>query len=416
MEPQIGRAAKAGPKPPPRAGAPVGERSPRRRAVPTMAPPSSRLLAMKRDGGQASHELLDDPGRMRSIDVGGMLARLAGLPSQLEQAWECGRGAAVAAAGAIDKVVLCGMGGSAIGADLLTAWLGDRLTVPLLVSRTASVPAFLDPSTLAVVCSYSGNTGETLAACEQACGSGALVACVCSNGELERRARGANLPLVSIPPGSPPRAAVAFTTIATLQLLNRAGVAPDCGSEVAQAAAWLSGRVHEYGPEFPLHLNPAKRLAVDLFGKLVVVYGSQGRLDGVARRWAGQFSENAKQLSFSGSIPEMTHNEIVGWMGRLAAQADLAAVFLQDSDDLPSVQAQSRFTRELLGERVACLQAPTVEAPWPCRLWDLVLLGDYASVYLAFLNGEDPTPVRAIDSLKERMKELEDVASLEKGK
>ncbi len=371
---------------------------------------------MKRDGGQVSHETLDDPGKLLAADAGGMLSLLTGLPSQLEDAWECGRGQRIISSASIDKVVVCGMGGSAIGADLLSAWLGPRLTIPLLVSRDASAPSFVDRSTLAVVCSYSGNTGETLAAFERALASEATVVCVSSNGELERRARQANLPLVSIPSGFPPRAAVGFTTIATLRLLNRAGVAPDCRSEVAQTAAWLRARLPEYAPEAPLYGNPAKRLARQLRGKLVMVYGSQGRLEPVARRWAGQFCENSKQLSFSGAIPEMTHNEIVGWMGRLARRDDLGVVFLDDVDDLPSVQAQSRFTRELLEGQVFSARVAAVEAPWSCRLWDLVLLGDFVSVYLAFLNGEDPTPVGAIDQLKQRMKSTQDGDAVETGK
>ena len=267
--------------------------------------------------------MLDDAAACRGRDARGMLEMIDRLPEQLEEALDCVAAGTVPEGGRFDDAVVCGMGGSAIGGDLVRAWLGARLAGPLAIHRGPLPPAHLGPRSLALVCSYSGDTRETLAAFEAARGSGARVVCLSSDGELEERARQTGCGFVRLPAGLPPRAAVAFTTLPLAGLLFQAGLTVDAGDEIRAAAAWLKGRRRRCAIGTPTARNPAKQLAERLEGRLPVFYGSQERLSAVAVRWAGQFSENAKHLSFAGALPEMTHNDVVGWRHPASARERL---------------------------------------------------------------------------------------------
>lgn len=347
---------------------------------------------------------LDDADACRRLDKRGMLEAASRLPEQLELALSCAAPGRVARREGVDNVLVCGMGGSAIGGDLVKAWLGPRLSVPLQIHRGPLPPAHIGPRSLVVACSCSGDTRETLEAFSKALQADARIVCLSCGGRLEQRARENRIPFVRIPAGLAPRAAVAFTTVPIGVLLHQAGLAPAPAGEVRKAAAFLKSRRGLYAVDAPIRDNPAKQLAMRLRGRVPVIYGSLDRLSPVAARWAGQFSENAKQLSFSGSLPEMTHNDVVGWKRPAAVLERMTAVFLRDRDDPPPIGAQADLLVRQFGSTVECAERWTVQdAPWPARLWDLLWLGDHASLFLAFLNGEDPTPVEAIDRLKKAM-------------
>ncbi len=349
--------------------------------------------------------LLDDAAACRRCDKGGMLETLGLLPEHLERSLALTASGVAPIADRIDHVLVCGMGGSAIGGDLVQAWLGSGLKAPLAVHRGPAPPGPIGPRTLVLVCSYSGDTRETLAAFERAWAAGARIVCVSCNGKLQQRARETGSGFAPIPGGMPPRAAVAFLTVTLALALHRSGLLADPADELRAVAAWLRTRRGLYGIENPASQNPAKRLAERLRGRVAVVHGAQDRLSAVATRWAGQFAENSKQWSFSRPVPEITHNDIVGWKHPAEALKFLSPVFLRDADDPPLVGLQIELLLDQFGSQVDCLEIWTAsDATWPARLWDLLWLGDYASVYLAFLNGEDPTPVQPIDRLKTAMK------------
>lgn len=352
-------------------------------------------------------ELLDNLQQIKQQDRHRMLEILERFGEQIEAAVEIGERAEIPFdRSAIQHILISGLGGSAIGGDFVRAYLGRNLSVPFHVNRDYSVPNFVGPSTLAFLCSYSGNTEETLSSFRQAREAGAQVICLTSNGELGRLGQEHGCPVVKIPGGYPPRTALGYSAMPLLRILSRLGFAPDLKNEIQDSLDLVRTKIRSYGPGSPLEKNSAKELAYRVHGHLPLIYGSQDRLEVVAVRWRGQFSENGKNLAYSSVLPEMNHNEIVGWNHPRELLALALPIFLRDREDHPRVQMRMEFTRDLLTQKAGTvLEYWTEGETWLERLWSLILLGDYASIYLAFLNGEDPTPVEVIESLKERLKQ-----------
>ncbi len=349
---------------------------------------------------------LDNPDDISKLDSREMLGVLRDFDGQLKDALALGEtftsGLDLRRPG---ELLFCGMGGSAVGADLIGAYLGRDLALPLQVCRGYDIPAFTGESTLAVVCSYSGNTEETLSCFHQLAATRAQIVCLTSGGELADLALGRGCPRLMIPPNMQPRAAIGFTVVPMLCLLAKAGLIGDRRAEILEMIETARFKSRDYGASTPAAENAAKRLAQKLQGKINVIHGSQGRLDAVARRWAAQLNENAKQLSYFTALPELTHNEIEGWRHPHESLGRLNAVFLDDRDDHPRIRLRGELMRAHL-ERRGCsvISIASADGSWAERLWGLVLLGDYASVYTALLNGEDPTPVEGIEELKRRMR------------
>ena len=352
--------------------------------------------------------MLDNPEELRSYDPQEMLSVLGCFDQQLEEALKIGEKAEVPAGGSvIQNILVSGVGGSAIGGDFLRAYLGRDLKVPLLVNRNYWIPGFVDSTTLVLICSYSGNTEEAISAFDEAHRAKANIICVTSNGDLKRRAQEHGYPYLRIPGGYPPRAALGYSTIPVLVILGRLGLVADHSQDVSRSLAWVRHRVQVYGPDCPTRENPAKELALRMYQHIPILYGSQDRLEMVAVRWRGQISENAKQLAYSSTLPEMNHNEIVGWKHPAVPLRKIVAIFLRDHEDHPRVQVRAELTRDLVAARSgSAFEYWTDGQSWLERLWTLILLGDYASVYLAFLNQENPTPVEVIEALKNRLKEF----------
>jgi glucose/mannose-6-phosphate isomerase len=255
-----------------------------------------------------------------------------------------------------------------------------------------------------VLCaSYSGNTEETLACYEASGMLGAHRIVVTSGGELARMARRDGVPVIPVAGGLQPRAAVAYMTIAALEVAWLCGAGPRLTTEVDVAAEHLEELVTEWGPDGS-DASESKVLARGLHGAIPVIAGS-GLTEAVAYRWKTQINENAKLPAFASELPELDHNEICGWSGA-AGIGRFAAVFLDDPDSHPRVRDRLELTEGLIRERghatfVARSRGQTrVE-----RVLSLVLLGDLVSLYLAVLRGVDPTPVDVIESLKSRLAE-----------
>jgi glucose/mannose-6-phosphate isomerase len=295
-------------------------------------------------------------------------------------------------------MIVAGMGGSAIGGALARAALGDRVSRPLGSARGYELPSWATPDAVVVCASYSGNTEETLACYEAAGALGATRVVVTSGGELADLARADGVPVIPVPGGFQPRAAVAYMTVAALEIAQLHGVAPCVHSELDVAAAHAEQLVEQWGPDSPEDSLP-KQLAFGLADAVPIIVGA-GPTAAVAYRWATQLNENAKVPAFAGELPEFDHNAIEGWDDG-DVPAGFATVFLDDSDLHPRLRQRIALTRELTGERVASSQV--VEATGDSateRVISLVLLGDLVSIYLAALRGQDPTPVGLIERLK----------------
>ncbi len=351
------------------------------------------------------------PARVAELDSGDMLGAIAALPCQLRDGYATARerlaGAFFGTFPAIppaapDGVVVCGMGGSAIGADLVFACLPD-LAVPASVVRGYELPAWAGPETLVVVISYSGETEESLACVAHARARGCAPVCIASGGRLAAFAATEGLPHVPVAGGGQPRAAVGSLSMPLLATLEAAGLCREHAGDVAAAATQLESDGVRLGADSDEPANAAKALARRLKGRLALVYGA-GPTAPVARRWKGQINENAKAPAFFNELSELDHNEIMGWTSLRQVTTSALAVFLDDEGAGPRLARRAGLTAleyEALG--VATEHVVSHGASPLARLFSLVQLGDYASCYLALLYGVDPTPVAAIERLKDRL-------------
>ncbi len=346
--------------------------------------------------------ILNDRETIVAGDPGGMLGHLEGFSSQLRVAAGIGEDCVISrSSSGISSVVVLGMGGSAIGGEFAQGYLYDRLRVPMQVVRNYRLPAHVGPDTLVITSSYSGNTEETLASYSEAVSRGAKPICFTTGGELTRRANEAGHDVIAIPPGLPPRAALGLSLVPLLKILGRLGLAPDATPEIDEGIEMAAELASEYGVAVRTDANLAKDLAEWLHGHVPVVYGSAPWVSVVATRWCGQFSENSKIVAHMNELPEMNHNEIVGWSAHSPLTDTARVVFLCDCDDHKRVARRIEITRESIAATGALVRSVESRgASRLARLLSLVILGDFASLYLAVLARADPTPVRPIDKLK----------------
>ncbi len=350
--------------------------------------------------------------RIAALDRADMLGAIAAMPRQLVAGYavarECLRAAFAAAADGRAApapptgLAVCGMGGSAIGADLVLATLPE-LPVPAAVVRGYRLPAWVGPQTLVVAVSYSGDTEETLACASSAVERGCAPVCVGSGGRLGALAEAKGLPLIKVPGGSQPRASLGSLATPLLATLADAGLCSDPQADVDEAAALLRSGCAELGPETPEQANPAKRLALRLRDHQAVVYGA-GLTVPAARRWKGQINENAKAPAFWNELPELNHNELMGWTSLPALTASTVAVFLEDERGDARLVRRTELTAAELSAHGVAVEREVARGRSPlARLFSLVQLGDYVSYYLALLYGVDPTPVAAIQDFKAKL-------------
>jgi glucose/mannose-6-phosphate isomerase len=336
------------------------------------------------------------------VDVAGHLADVLSMPEHLEDAlWRvesAGLGKALGPLDGVTPLLVCGMGGSAIGGDLAAAVLGDRMTRPLETVRGYGLPPWITPDSVVLCASYSGNTEETLACFEAAGVLGTTRIVATTGGLLADAARADGVPVIPLPAGLQPRAAVAYMLVSVLEVAAAAGAAPGLRTEIDAASAHLVELASEWGPDADSN-NLAKEIAQRAHHACVCVYGA-GPTAAVALRWKTEINENAKVPAFAAELPEADHNEIVGWESA-SSLAKFLAVFLEDSDQHPRVRQRIELTAKLVEPeaatvvRVASRGANRLE-----RVLSLVLLGDLVSVYLATLRDVDPSPVKVIERLK----------------
>ncbi len=346
--------------------------------------------------------MLNDVERMRALDRSGMLDTVGAFPDQL-------RHAAVLSEGvewpSLDPrhVVVAGMGGSGISGQILRDWAFDRLDVPVAVVNDYRLPRYCNNKTLVFVESYSGNTEETLACFEDAIMRGCSTVAITSGGELEARARQRGASLVVIPGDLPvPRAATAYLLVPLLVGMEAVGLAY-ATDELREAHTVLTALQKQLAPETPTDANPAKQLAHSLHGTIPVVYG-QGILSAAARRWRTQLNENPKMLARDDVFPECNHNDTPAWGG--SGNQDLfSVVLLRDAEEPQEVADRVELTQAIAfrSARITCEVRAQGEGAL-ARMLSTMYVGDYTSLYLAFLREMDPAPVEMIEDLKKALK------------
>jgi len=340
---------------------------------------------------------LDRPA-IAAVDSSGQLDDILGLPDQLRDALWRVDSAGLEPHDSPAGLVVAGMGGSAMGGALARAALGDHSSRPIFAARSYGLPPWSMPDATVLCASYSGDTEETLACFEAASALGTRRVVATTGGRLAELARAQDVPVIPLPGGFQPRAAIAYTTVAALEVAALCGAGPRVGTDIDVAASHAEQLVAEWGPDGPED-GLAKTIARALQGSVPLLAGS-GLTSPIAYRWKTQLNENAKVHAFAHELPELDHNEIVGWesaprLGRFSA------VFLEDVDMHPRIKSRIELTEELIAPhatatfRVQARGQTRVE-----RLVSLVLLGDLVSIYVAALDGTDPGPVQVIDRLK----------------
>ncbi|MFN3346365.1 MAG: bifunctional phosphoglucose/phosphomannose isomerase [Candidatus Bipolaricaulaceae bacterium] len=335
-----------------------------------------------------------DWGNLLVRDVGRMAEALRGFPEQVERALGLACRVPNSLQGFKNAVVL-GMGGSAIAGDILARFS----TVPVVTVRDYAIPAWVNADTLLIAISYSGETEETLSAFREGLRRTRRAVALTTGGALAALCEEQDVPWIPVPPGFQPRAALAFLLFPLLGCFARLGyVRENPTSVIAQLRKLRDACVPEQNE------NSAQDLAQTLVGKIPVVYGA-GVTAPVAYRWKTQINENAKQPAHWAELPELCHNEIVGYelAGKVFAQG--VVIFLRTSFDHPRVAKRVEILKEVLAARgLAFLEVwGEGETPLTQALW-LLYFGDWVSFYLALLNGVDPTPVQPIQELKRRLK------------
>ena len=302
------------------------------------------------------------------------------------------------------NIVVLGMGGSAIGGDLLSDYLADELSIPIVVIRGYDIPKFVDENSLVFAVSYSGNTEETLSALKRCLEAKARIIALTSGGKLAVLARENNFPVIKVPAGIQPRAAISYLFFPILKALERLGLTKERNEEIEETHNILQELSREYGAKSPLNNNLAKKVALGLYQHLPLVYGSEGLLEAVAMRWKTQINENSKWPCFWNVFPELDHNEIVGYEIENNINRQLKIIYLQDKEGLLRVEQRREITRKIIEDKVAeFIICPTRGKGKMSRMFSLIFLGDLASYYLAILNQVDPSPVACIEDLKKEL-------------
>jgi glucose/mannose-6-phosphate isomerase len=304
------------------------------------------------------------------------------------------------------NIVVAGLGGSAIGGDLVRSYLAEWLPVPMIVVRDYVLPAFVGPDSLVLVSSYSGNTEETLSAYSQAQTAGAPVIAFTTGGKLGERAAADGHPVVSLPPGLMPRAALGYSFFPMLLVLFRLGLGPDPGPAIADTLTVLNERRALLAKSVAQAENPAKQTASAWHKRVPILYGGTVRFDAVALRIKCQLAENAKQLAFANVFPEFNHNELVGYGQAEHLKGLLSVCILRDSGDHRRTGFRMAIVRKMIADlKIAVAEVESVGTEPLARMFSVIQWGDFVSFYLAMLNGVDPTPIAVIDHLKSELAE-----------
>lgn len=348
---------------------------------------------------------LDDLAALKRIDRSDMGGLLASFALQCMEGVRLGREANLKLVREeLSQIVVVGMGGSAIGGDLLRTYLATDLRLPLWVVRNYHLPLFVNPGTLAFIASYSGNTEETRSSFRDAVKAGCQVVVITGGGRLGEEGKARGLPLISIPTGLPPRAALGYLFFPLLAVLEGSGLISPQREALQETEGLLAELSKIYGPRRPTPENPAKQLALRLRGRLPFIYGSQDHTEAVALRWKGQLNENSKHMAVYNGFPELNHNEIMGWEAAGELMKSALFLFLRDSEDHPRVARRMEITAEIAAQRGGeVISIASQGRSRLARLFSLICLGDFVSYYLALAKGVDPTPVASIDSLKKAL-------------
>ncbi len=343
-------------------------------------------------------------------DSQNMFEILKNFPMQVKEAIEIGKDAAGFNSKPVsNEYLILGMGGSAIGGDLLasfcsaTPWANHLL---IRTNRGYSVPASINENTNVIASSYSGNTEETISAFEDARKYTDRIICITTGGKLEELALKYGYPVIKVPGGLQPRCALGYSFVPMLYLLQKSSAFKTdsniqfCMNELLDL---LFIKADAY-TDLENGRNVAFQLAEKLYNSVPVIYSPAERLDSVNLRWRCQIQENAKQLAFGNLLPEMNHNEINSWSYPEDLTTRFSVIFMRDPYDHPRVKIRFNALHSLIESSVKhVIEIKGDGENLLTRMFDLIYLGDWVSYFMAILNGVDPTPIPLISKLKNQL-------------
>lgn len=347
---------------------------------------------------------LDDLKTIAAIDKQSMITEIDQLPDQILSAIEIAAGNSLPNWTGFENILIAGLGGSAIAGDLLTAYVADTCSIPIISHRDYGLPAWVSAQkTLVIACSHSGNTEETLSTFEEAKNKKCKIIAVTTGGKLSVAAKSAGYPVWRFEHTGQPRSAVGFGFVLLISLLARLGLIPDPSEDLKNAVLAMRQEQNKYQPSNPVVQNPAKRQAGQMVGRAVTIIGS-GILAPVGRRWKGQINELAKALAFFDTLPEADHNSLAGLTHPDEQLGKNFVMFLECGSDHPRNTKRIKLTRNTYMLNGVCTDS--YRSPSKSRmeqLWTALHFGDYVAYYLAILYQIDPTPIDGIQEFKREM-------------
>ncbi|MFC1593411.1 bifunctional phosphoglucose/phosphomannose isomerase [Candidatus Neomarinimicrobiota bacterium] len=308
---------------------------------------------------------------------------------------------------ACNNIIVAGMGGSAIGGDVVKTLIHQELKIPFYVNRNYLLPNWVNENTLVICSSYSGNTEESLSAYEDALKKGAMICGISTGGQLSEIIQAKGFDLITIRDGLQPRAALAYSFVPMLYLLNKIErISNSLIDDLSSSIVSLKNKRDTYS--IGDSSNPIYKMAKDIYGMIPIIYGATDTTGVVALRWKGQLCENSKMIAYHNELPELTHNEIVGWGNNPDLLSELSVIWLRDKNDNKRVRARRDITKTILDDinimqhEVNAEGANNLE-----RLLDLINYGDWLSYWCAILHNTDPSPVEKISQLKIALEEID---------
>jgi glucose/mannose-6-phosphate isomerase len=349
-------------------------------------------------------EIVDDIDEIRRIDKSNMLSFCVESPRHYAKAAELTKTLSVDYPKP-KTIVVAGMGGSGIGGELLKDWTRDRITVPIEVCKEYSLPAYADKNTLVFLVSYSGETEETLKVFLDAIKRNCMSFCISSGGKLHEFAEKLGFPHLLVPSGMAPRATLPYLFMPLITTLEKIGLVSGVNDEISETTAILKQVSAENSPEKSLSRNFSKKLAVNIKGTVPAIYGF-GFYRTVAQRLKTQFNENSKNPAKWEFFPELDHNEIVGWEEAEEFAKCFSVIFIRDADEPIEIRQRVEVTKGLMNRQIKKLfEVYGRGESRLAKMASVICTGDFTSVYLAILRGIDPTPVKTITLLKEKLQQ-----------
>lgn len=322
------------------------------------------------------------------VDKSDMKGVLENFPQQIREALALAKG--IKTDKKIDKIIITGMGGSALPGDILKAYLSDY-NIPIFVNKDYFLPEFTNSKTLVFIISYSGNTEETIQSYRNALRKGAEIVVITSNGKLGKLCNKQKVNSIIVPKGVQPRLAYGYLFFSVLGVLQNSGLIDDKTKEIQKTIDTLKK---------PLFKERAEELAERLVDKIPIIYSSK-RLDAIAYKWKINFNENTKILAFHNVFPELNHNEINGYVN---VKGNFHVLLLKDEDDYQRIKKRMSVTKRLIKSKG--VPVTEIALSGSCKLakiFSAIYLGDWTSYFLALRYGTDPTPVEIVEELKKQL-------------